>query len=107
MGKNHVLGKRRKGRHTAPVVDQLRRRFRVIHPFHPARGLELELVRYRRSWGRESVDGWRPGGNVMTVPLAWTDACAPDPFAVVSGGRSYFRVEDLVGLVRLVAEVGA
>jgi hypothetical protein len=48
-----VLGacKRRRPQQNAPVVGQLRERFRITHPFHPRRGEEFELIRYHRSWG--------------------------------------------------------
>ncbi len=39
------------------------------------------------------------------MPAAWTDVEGPDPFLVVSAGRSSFRVEDLLALVALVAEM--
>jgi hypothetical protein len=39
------------------------------------------------------------------MPAAWTDVEGPDPFLVVSAGRACFRVEDLLALVALVAEL--
>ncbi len=40
------------------------------------------------------------------MPTGWTDAAEPDVFVVVAGGRCSFRVEDLLGLVELVAGMG-
>jgi len=37
------------------------------------------------------------------MPATWTDVEGPDPFLVVSAGRSCFRVEDLLALAALVA----
>ena len=92
-----------KSRHIAPFVNQLKQRVTVTHPFHPKCGQELELVGYRRSWGRECVDCYDAAQHLVTVPLQWTDATGvEDPFLAVSAGRSYFRVEDLVGLVELI-----
>jgi integrase/recombinase XerD len=35
----------------------------------------------------------------------WTDIWPKDPFVALSAGRSLFRVEDLLGLVRLIEEI--
>jgi uncharacterized protein DUF5372 len=40
-----------------------------------------------------------------SLPRAWTDAADLDPFVVLAAGRSPFRVEDLVALADLVAEL--
>ena len=85
-------------------MNQLPRRFRITHPFHPRFGEQLELLRYRRSWGHESIDGQRPDGELVTVPVGWTDAGPEDPWVVMAEGRSWYRVEDLLRLVALVEE---
>ena len=41
----------------------------------------------------------------MSVPAEWTDLVAPDPFVMVSAGRSPFHIADLVELARLVGEL--
>lgn len=87
-------------------MDRLPRRFRLTHPFHPRSGESFDLVGYRRSWGHESVDGLDAAGKLFTAPLAWTDAGEEDPFLVLSSGRAYGRVEDLLRLARLLEELG-
>ena len=73
------------------------------NPFHPRTGIEFDLLRYRRSWGRVgTVDGRDADGRVIGVPLAWTDVAPPDPFLIVSAGRSLFRVEDSLQLALLL-----
>ena len=58
---------------------------------------------YRRSWGRECVDGHDSEGELVTIPLQWTDATGViDPFLEASRGRAYFRVAELAELVELV-----
>jgi len=91
--------------HTASVVHRLQRQFRVTHPFHPRRDESFSLIGYRRSWGQESVDGLDAEGKPFTAPLAWTDAAEEDPFRVVSRGRSFGRVPELLQLARLLEEV--
>ena len=41
-------------------------------------------------------------GQLTSLPSAWTDVDPPDPFVVVSAGRSAFRVEDLLALAVLI-----
>ena len=40
----------------------------------------------------------------MSLPAEWTDVVAPDPFVVVSQGRSPFHLESLTRLADLVDE---
>ena len=90
-------------------MDHLKRRITITHPFHPRHPEEFELVSYRRSWGREYVDCRDVDGELVTIPLQWTDATGVmDPFLEVSRGRAYFRVAELVELVKLIKgmEVG-
>jgi Family of unknown function (DUF5372) len=106
-GRSSARGKRRRPRQIAPVVSQLRERFRITHPFHPRRGEEFELIRYHRSWGQdESVEGRGAAGERINFPLSWTDAGAEDPFFAVANGRSYFRVDDLLRLATLLEQLG-
>ena len=44
-------------------------------------------------------------GRKSSVPLDWTDIEPQDLFVVLSAGRALFRVEDLLGLVRLIGEI--
>ena len=37
------------------------------------------------------------------MPVSWTDAIPADAYATVGGGRSRFRVEDLMALADLLA----
>ncbi|MCI0553061.1 MAG: Y4bD/Y4pK family protein, partial [Anaerolineae bacterium] len=79
------------------------RKFRITHPFHPLFSREFELLEYRKSWGRDSLDFVDDQGRVSTIALSWTDAaCEVDPYLEVSAGRSCFLPEDLVRLADLV-----
>jgi len=81
-------------------------RFRVTHPFHPLLGLEYDLVGYAHSWGEHRVFFREPGEErVRSMPASWTDVDGPDPFLELAAGRTPFRVEDLLALVRLLAEI--
>jgi Family of unknown function (DUF5372) len=41
-------------------------------------------------------------GQLTSLPSAWTDVDPPEPFVMVSAGRSAFRVEDLLALAALI-----
>jgi hypothetical protein len=48
-----------------------------------------------------------PGGDrVRSLPATWTDVDGPDPFLALAAGRTHFRVEDLLALVRVVERLG-
>ena len=92
----------------APFVDHLKKRLTLTHPFHPRFSEEFELVSYRRSWGRECVDCRDGDGELVTIPLQWTDATGFfDPFLEASRGHSYFRVSELMELVELIKRMEA
>ena len=83
-------------------MDQLKRRVKITNPFHPRFGEEFELLRYHRSWGHERVECLEEGGGFVSIPLSSTDAYDEDPFIAILGGRSFFRVDELLRLVELI-----
>ena len=74
----------------------------MTHPFHPLFGREYDLIQYRHFWGQDRVVYVDESGEARSLPARWTSAVADDPLVVVSAGRSYYRVADLLELVRLV-----
>jgi hypothetical protein len=77
---------------------------RVTHPFHPLYGQQFELIGVHAAWGEARV--WFVGlGGITSLPAAWTDAVAPDPFVVQAAGRAVFRLQDLLDLVQLVSHL--
>jgi len=87
-----------------PHGDAEKRRFRVTHPYHPLYQQEFELVSYRQNWGEDRV--WfqdTKDSRLHSLPMNWTDAGGLDPFVAVAGGRSLFRVADLIELAKQVA----
>jgi len=44
-------------------------------------------------------------GQLRVLPARWTSLGAPDPFVTMAAGRSWFRVQDLLELTRLVANL--
>ncbi len=75
----------------------------MIHPFHPLFGLELSLADRRiRGTGGDRAYYHDDHGQLQSIPIAWTDLAAEDPFVVVSAGQAYFRVEDLLRLSALI-----
>jgi hypothetical protein len=81
--------------------------FRIIHPYHPYRNIEFEIDSVRRVAYECRVLFFNAKGRRSSVPLHWTDIGAEDPFVAISAGRALFRVEDLLGLVRLIEEINS
>jgi Family of unknown function (DUF5372) len=78
----------------------------VTHPFHPLSGQDYELAGYGHAWGEQRVIFREPGQpGIRSLPADWTDIGGPDPFLVVSAGRSHFRLDDLLRLVGLLREL--
>jgi hypothetical protein len=59
-------------------------------------------VGLRRTNHDERVCYYDPHGRLLAIPVTFTSLAAPDPFVLRAAGRSYFRVEDLIALTRLV-----
>ncbi len=74
----------------------------ITHPFHPLAGQEFGFAFRRTNWGEDRVFVFTAGDGVRSFPAGWTSAAPADPFVVVAAGRSPFRVQDLLGLARLV-----
>lgn len=55
-------------------------------------------------WGEDRVTIQLADGSPLSVPINWTDAVPADAYLTVGGGRSLFRVEDLLALKELIAE---
>ena len=56
----------------------------MTHPFHPLAGRDFEFVVYRQNWGEDRVHLHNENGQPFSLPAAWTDAAAADPFVVVA-----------------------
>ena len=60
------------------------------------------MVTFRRNWGEDRVYFHDSEGRLISLPAQWTSVVADDPFVAIAAGRSHFRVEDLLKLVRLI-----
>jgi hypothetical protein len=78
-------------------------RVRVTHRFHPLFGQSFEFVKRLQAWQSDLVYFLDAAGELASVPAAWTDLVAPDPFVVVAAGRAAFRAGDLAELADLVS----
>jgi hypothetical protein len=87
---------------SATDANDLSRRFKITHPFHPWSGQEFELITYLHTWGENRVYFYKEGEHLISVPASWTDIVAEDPVVKLGAGRSLYRVEDLVELVGLM-----
>jgi Family of unknown function (DUF5372) len=74
----------------------------VSHPHHPLFGREFQVADRRQNWTEDRVYFQGPDELLTSIPSHWTDLFPQDPFVVMAAGRSHFRADDLVELVRLI-----
>ncbi|MFQ5796808.1 MAG: DUF5372 family protein, partial [Candidatus Bipolaricaulia bacterium] len=77
---------------------------RVTHAFHPWRGRSFPFVVSKQLWGEWRVTVRLEDGSFRSLPISWTDQAPPEPYVTVGGGRSRFRVEDLLQLAEWLSE---
>jgi hypothetical protein len=86
-------------------VNDPDRSFQVTHPFHPFHGRWFVLVVHQHNWGDDRLYFYHDNGCLIGLPVQWTSLSPPDPFVVLSAGRSAFRCEDLLELARMIEEL--
>jgi hypothetical protein len=86
----------------ACIKQDFERTFKITHPFHPCCGNEFEVEFYNCGQYEDWVLSRDKNGQKITFPAYWTSLIPPDPFTVISAGRSLFVVEDLIKLVDYV-----
>ena len=62
---------------------------------------------YRHNWGEYRVYFHDDQDRLVALPASWTSLFPPDPFVLISAGRSAFRVQDLLELAQLLAALPA
>ena len=77
----------------------------MVHPFHPWFERDLEFVKRRRNWRADRVYVLDDAGELVSLPVEWTDLAPADPFVVVAAGRAPFRTADLLKLADEVARL--
>jgi hypothetical protein len=78
----------------------------VTHRFHPLFGGEFEFVKRHKNWASDRVYIFDDDGQLLGLPVEWTDLAGEDPFVVVAAGRSPFRTRDLLELADLIQTLG-
>ena len=76
-------------------------------PVPPPAGRDFEFVAYRQNWGEDRVHLHDENGQLFSLPAAWTDAVAADPFVVVAAGRAPFSTAGLLALADLAGRLRA
>ena len=77
----------------------------MTHPFHPLCGRDFEFVAFRQNWGEDRVHLHDEDGQLFSLPAAWTDAAAADPFVVIAAGRCPFATGDLLAVADLIDRI--
>lgn len=60
------------------------------------------MVDRRRTWGEDRVFFSDEAGQLARIPAQWTNVAAVDPVVALAGGRSCFRIADLLRLAELL-----
>jgi hypothetical protein len=89
----------------AALPNEMTDRVRVVHPFHPLFGREIDLVVHRSHWGKPRVFFRDSQGFLTSMPAAWTSVVPEDPCVALGAGRSAFRARDLLELAALISEL--
>jgi len=79
----------------------------VTHPFHPWSGRAFLLVGLRQTWGEDRVLFVDEAAQLLSLPVAWTDAGPVDAFVRMAAGRCPFKVDDLLLLARMIVDIRA
>ena len=79
----------------------------MTHPFHPLFGRGFEFVVHRQNWGEDRVHLHDENGVLFSLPAAWTDVAALDPFVVIAGGGCPFAMTGLLELADLIDRLRA
>ena len=79
----------------------------MAHPFHPLYGRDFEFVACRQNWGEDRVHLHDENGQLFSLPAAWTDVVAADPFVVIAAGRCPFTTAGLLALADLIGRLRA
>jgi hypothetical protein len=89
---------------TAPDGNDQVQYCTIIHPFHPLCCKKIQIVSLKQGWGEDRVFYRREDGCLTSIPACWTSIYEPHPFNVISQGRSVFRFQELLELVRLIED---
>ena len=79
--------------------------FRVTHPFHPLFGQELTVLWRRRIDGEDFLIFQNMENHNNSISVYWTSLNQPNPYIVISDGRSLFRPKELLELVQLLKDL--
>ena len=71
--------------------------------FHPRRGERLQAATRKKTWGEDRVMYYDDNGQLRSMLTSWTSLHELDSFMAASGGRSWFRVDDLLRLSALMS----
>lgn len=63
------------------------------------------LLTRKWNWGEDRVMYFDERGRLRSMLTSWTNLADDDLFGQVSAGRSWFRVDDLLRLAALLAEL--
>ncbi|MCD4707737.1 MAG: Y4bD/Y4pK family protein [Candidatus Sabulitectum sp.] len=69
------------------------------------RGQEFRVENYHNVRSEKRVYFYDENGNLQSIPIDWTDMSSPDPFLLLSNGKSLFRVSELLSLCWMLEKI--
>jgi hypothetical protein len=63
------------------------------------------LVERGQNWGEDRAWFHDGAGHLRSLPSAWTDLVASDPFNAMAAGRAMLRTQELFELVDLIKAI--
>jgi hypothetical protein len=75
----------------------------VTHPFYPLFGQEFDLTMRYLNWREDQAFFYDRAERLRSIPAAWTDLVADDPFNIMAAGRAAFRTQELLDLAQLIS----
>ena len=79
----------------------------IVHPFHPLRGRQFEVLKKRRIAGVDALILRELERGTLSIPRAWTDWADPSPYDSLTQPPQRFAAEYLFELVALLEALAA
>ena len=90
--------------HTTPPLQHPLELVTIIHPFHPLRGQQVEVIRVRRGTDPDIIVR-HPDGSHAAVAMSWTDYAIPAGVEPPSSPPHLLEFTGLRQAVQLIARI--
>ena len=91
--------------HNDKKVIDIRRKVKIVHPFHPGNGKEYEYLERIRTNKEDRVRCLDENGKVRFFQTKITDVYETTPFSEISAVKCVLKIEDLLLLKNLIDKI--